>query len=112
MSDWLPDNIDLCVARQICQIRKKRKMTLSKMARYLNISEKSLKQIEQALCPLSAGLLFQIVSVLGCDFRDLFPDPMSFQDPIKVRHKKITDFCAFANELIHNYLVHGPDDGA
>ena len=110
MSDWIPGNVDLFVAQQICQIRKKRQITTQKMARHLNISEKSLKQIEQALCPLSAGLLFQIISVLSCDLQDIFPDILTFQDPIKVQQKKIADFCAFADELIHNYLMHSPDD--
>ena len=110
MSDWIPNNVDLFVARQIRQIRKKDKITISNMARYLNISEKKLKQIEQAISPLSVGLLFQIVSVLGCDFQDLFPELVTFQDSIQVRHKKITDFCTFAEELIHNYLVHGSDE--
>ena len=111
MPNWIPDNVDLFVARKIRQIRKERKMSLSNMAKHLNTSGKKLKQIEQALCPLSAGLLSQMAHIFECDLQDLFPPRFIRPDPIKEINRKISDFRSFSEELIHTYLINAPDNG-
>ncbi|MDY6408182.1 MAG: helix-turn-helix transcriptional regulator [Pseudomonadota bacterium] len=110
MPNWIPDNVDLFVARKIRQLRKEQKISVSKMARYLNIPPQKLKQSEQALCPLSAGLLSQIAYALGCDLQDLFPPRFIRSDPIKEMSRKISDFRSFSEELIRAYLIGAPDD--
>ena len=111
MSDWIPNNVDLFVARKIRQIRKERRMSALKMAQHLCISLNKLKQIELALCPLSAGLISQITHTLNCDLQDLFPPRFIRSDPIKEINRKISDFRSFSEELIHAYLMNAPDDG-
>ncbi|MDY6407681.1 MAG: helix-turn-helix transcriptional regulator, partial [Pseudomonadota bacterium] len=91
MPDTLPDNINMYVAQKIRELRKQKKINLQKMACYLNISVRSLKQIEKRLTPLFAGLLYKAALVLGVDVGALFPKLPIFQTPNQIRQKKIDD---------------------
>ena len=68
------ENLNLIIAKNICEYRKKCELTQSELANLLNFSDKSVSKWERGLCCPDISLLPLLASLFSKSIDELFSD--------------------------------------
>lgn len=66
-------DIDVFVGERVRELRHEQGLTLNELAQTLSISHQQLQKYETGANRLSAGMLYDVATVLGVTTGDLFP---------------------------------------
>ena len=83
------ENLNLIIAKNICEYRKKCKLTQSELANLLNFSDKSVSKWERGESIPDINVLMQICKIFGITINDLTSEHKSYKLSRLLKRNKI-----------------------